>query len=180
MPEQAGFCGKLPARGDFIRRGLSETLVSCWDNWVARNLAYTHTVITQDEWIKGWVIAPLWRLSLPAGHLSEQPVSGLIMPSIDKAGRYFPFFAGVEGASAAINTGSFWHEMEHTCRDALMHTIEPDELFLQLQNIPAPEETSCMTEQGLWMTEGNNTIPAQTLTYQELPEQELFAKLFWA
>ena len=38
-PGAAGLFGKLPARGDFVRRNLPASFVAAWDSWLAGVLA---------------------------------------------------------------------------------------------------------------------------------------------
>ena len=37
-PTAAGFFGKLPARGDFVRAGLPRDFIDSWDGWWQRML----------------------------------------------------------------------------------------------------------------------------------------------
>lgn len=177
MTGQFGFYGKLPVRGDFVRRGLSEGVVSGWHEWICRNFAYARTAVA-SEWEKGWLVAPVWRFSLPPGQLTDMAVSGLVMPSVDKVGRYFPFLVCVEGEAMIPQNDMVWDEVELFCREALMYDQDPEVLLARIQTLVPPAGE--IPSDGMWFTEGNDSIPAQTLVCPGLPEQEVFVKLFWA
>ncbi|MCH4092650.1 type VI secretion system-associated protein TagF [Acetobacter sp.] len=177
MTGQFGFYGKLPVRGDFVRRGLSENLVSGWHDWICRNFAYARTAVASD-WQKGWLVAPIWRFSLPPGCLSEQTVSGLVMPSVDKVGRYFPFLVCVEDDGVIPQDDAVWDQVELFCREALSYDQEPETLLSHIQALECSVRAG--EAAGLWSTEGNESIPGQTLVCADLPEEEAFVKLFWA
>ena len=91
LPPQAraGLFGKLPARGDFIREDLPRDFVDAWDGWWQRGLADTQRMARED-WRAAWLEAPVWRFVLPPGLCGRHGVLGLWMPSVDKAGRFFP------------------------------------------------------------------------------------------
>ena len=39
-----GFYGKMPSRGDFVRRGLPDSFVDPWDAWLQDMMAHTQSV----------------------------------------------------------------------------------------------------------------------------------------
>uniref|UniRef100_UPI0013C2CB68 type VI secretion system-associated protein TagF n=1 Tax=Pseudomonas viridiflava TaxID=33069 RepID=UPI0013C2CB68 len=64
-------------------------------------------------WLDAYLVSPLWRFAVPANLLGSQPVAGVMMPSIDRVGRYFPLtIACLLPADAA--------EDFHACRDYLV------------------------------------------------------------
>ena len=53
--------------------------------------------------------APVWRFALPPGMCGERAVLGLMLPSVDKAGRYFPLtFAALHPRGIAAASGDAW------------------------------------------------------------------------
>lgn len=84
-----GFYGKLAGRGDFVSRGLPNTFVEPWDAWLASGMR-----ASQDElgaaWLDAYLTSPLWRFAIAPGLLGGEAVAGVVMPSIDRVGRYFP------------------------------------------------------------------------------------------
>lgn len=85
----AGFYGKLAARGDFIQRGLPSGFVEPWDAWLAAGIAASQAELGA-AWLDAYLVSPLWRFAVAPGLLGSDPVAGVMMPSIDRVGRYFP------------------------------------------------------------------------------------------
>lgn len=84
-----GFYGKLPARGDFVSRRLPGPFVEAWDSWLQAGIAESRTMLG-ERWLQAWLEGPIWRFVLAPGVAGPLAVIGLMMPSVDRAGRYFP------------------------------------------------------------------------------------------
>jgi type VI secretion system protein ImpM len=85
-----GFFGKLPSYGDFIQRNVCPDLAKNWDNWLLQSLAESHEQLGEN-WRPSYFSGPIWRFVLNQGTLCNSTVAGLMMPSVDKAGRCYPF-----------------------------------------------------------------------------------------
>jgi type VI secretion system protein ImpM len=80
--------GKLPARGDFVGRGLPPRWRSDWDAWLQRGLALAATALegaALRERLAGF--APWRYLALPA---PGEIWCGIMVASHDRVGRGFP------------------------------------------------------------------------------------------
>ena len=88
-PAQVGFYGKLPSHGDFLRRRVSDGFVSAWDRWLQEGMAATRTALG-DRWLEVYLTSPVWRFACEAGACGPLPVLGVMAPSVDRVGRYFP------------------------------------------------------------------------------------------
>jgi len=86
---QVGFYGKLPSHGDFLRRRASDAFVDAWDAWLRECLAASRTALGA-RWLDLYLTSPAWRFACAAGACGPAPVIGLLAPSVDQAGRYFP------------------------------------------------------------------------------------------
>ena len=84
-----GFYGKLPINGDFIQRNLPSHFVHVWDQWVLEGLAACQQKY-QDQWLDHYLTSPIWRFYLAPGTIDEKAYVGVIAPSVDSVGRYFP------------------------------------------------------------------------------------------
>ena len=82
--------GKLPAHGDFVARGLSETEAGALDDWLSESLGSAAVMRDFDNL---YVAAPSWRF---VASFDDQPMCGVIAPSVDKVGRQFPILVGVQ------------------------------------------------------------------------------------
>jgi type VI secretion system protein ImpM len=85
----AGFYGKLPSLGDFVTRRLPVPFVQPWDLWLRESLAASQSQLGQT-WLDHYLTSPLWRFVLSAGVAGQTGWAGVLMPSVDRVGRYFP------------------------------------------------------------------------------------------
>ena len=86
---EIGFFGKLPSHGDFLRRRVSDGFVGVWDAWLQESLA-TSKAALGDNWLDVYLTSPAWRFACGAGACGTSPVIGVMVPSVDRVGRYFP------------------------------------------------------------------------------------------
>ncbi len=86
---QVGFYGKLPSHGDFLRRRVSDPFVATWDAWLQECLTESRIALG-DAWLNVYLTSPAWRFVCAPGALGPSPVAGLMVPSVDRVGRYFP------------------------------------------------------------------------------------------
>lgn len=86
---EVGLYGKLPSHGDFLRRRLPQDFVSRWDEWLQEAVAASRRVLG-DRWLDAYLTGPVWRFALSAGVCGSQPIAGVLAPSVDRVGRYFP------------------------------------------------------------------------------------------
>lgn len=84
-----GLFGKVPAHGDFVRRGLPTSFVAPWDAWLQRGMEAARERLG-PRWAELWDSAPPWRFALPAGACGPDAVAGVMLPSQDMVGRRFP------------------------------------------------------------------------------------------
>ncbi len=84
-----GLYGKLPTHGDFLRRRVSDEFVAAWDAWLQLAIADSRSALG-DRWLEIYLTSPIWRFALCAGICGEAPMAGLLAPSVDRVGRYFP------------------------------------------------------------------------------------------
>ncbi|UUQ67688.1 type VI secretion system-associated protein TagF [Pseudomonas fuscovaginae UPB0736] len=84
-----GYYGKLASRGDFVSRALPQGFLQPWDAWLASGLHASQQQLGSD-WLNVYLVSPLWRFVLAPGVCGPEAVVGVLMPSIDRVGRYFP------------------------------------------------------------------------------------------
>jgi type VI secretion system protein ImpM len=85
-----GLFGKFPSHGDFLRRRVSDAFVDAWDGWLGECLASSREALG-ERWLDVYLTSPAWRFLCAAGACGPAPVIGLMVPSVDRVGRYFPF-----------------------------------------------------------------------------------------
>ena len=85
--------GKLSMLGDFAQRRLSQEVAQACDQWLAATMHALPQVLG-ERWPWAYLEAPLLRFACGPGVLSAQWWFGVLMPSCDKVGRYFPLWVG--------------------------------------------------------------------------------------
>jgi type VI secretion system protein ImpM len=88
-PVEVGLFGKLPSHGDFLRRRASDAFVDAWDPWLRDCLAASREALG-ERWLEVYLTSPAWRFVCSAGTCGPATVIGLMVPSVDRVGRYFP------------------------------------------------------------------------------------------
>ncbi len=84
-----GYYGKIPSKGDFISKSLPRSFTDPWDAWLREVLAHSKSELGED-WMELYLTAPLYHYVLAPGICGNQTWLGVMMPSVDSVGRYFP------------------------------------------------------------------------------------------
>ncbi|WP_448213884.1 type VI secretion system-associated protein TagF [Colwellia sp. MEBiC06753] len=87
---KVGFFGKLPGYGDFIQRNVSQEFIHFWDKWLIQSIESSRGQLA-EEWQYHFFHTPIWCFSLDKGIASNHVITGLLMASVDKSGRCYPF-----------------------------------------------------------------------------------------
>lgn len=98
----AGFFGKFPRHGDFVARRLPAGFLASWDAWLQAGMEDSRDRLG-DAWLPIYLNSPIWRFALGAGVCGPQAWGGVLMPSVDRVGRYFPLTiaAGLDDMATA-------------------------------------------------------------------------------
>ncbi len=83
-----GWFGKLPGSGDFVHRRLEPAFIVRWDAWLQHEMLVMRQ--RHPEWVESYLTAPVWCFVLAPGLLELRGAQGVLMPSVDRVGRYFP------------------------------------------------------------------------------------------
>jgi type VI secretion system protein ImpM len=76
--------------GDFVTRRLPRSFIAPWETWMQEALANSREQLG-DFWLDNYLTSPMWRFALSPGICGEQGWAGILMPSVDRVGRYYPF-----------------------------------------------------------------------------------------
>jgi type VI secretion system protein ImpM len=182
-----GFCGKLPARGDFVSAGLPRRFVDPWHDWMQRMLAASREALA-EAWLEVWLEAPVWRFTLSPGVCGPDGVLGLWMPSVDRVGRYFPLtFAALarnfDLAGPACGSDGFLAVAEAAGRDALASDLAPDDVVARLGDAAAniwkagADPAACPPGGSLWWSDGSARVPRTTTACASLPDEAEFVSM---
>jgi type VI secretion system protein ImpM len=92
--EPPGWYGKLPGMGDFAQRRLPNRFVSVWDRWLQNGFEYLRGA--NADWEKSYLDSQVWFFILGSSVIGPRPWIGLLVPSVDSVGRYFPLTIAIE------------------------------------------------------------------------------------
>jgi type VI secretion system protein ImpM len=141
----AGFHGKLPARGDFLTGNLPRSFVDPWDEWLQAGIAASREQLG-ERWLAIYLESPIWRFVLSPGACGPWPWAGVLMPSVDKVGRYFPLTIADtlphnSSPVATVTAAASWFERAEALA---VQALENDQLDLEAFNrdIAALAETA--------------------------------------
>lgn len=119
-----GFYGKLPCRGDFLQRRAPMPFVDVWDAWLQECMHASKEQL-QDAWLDAYLTGPVWRFVLDADVCGEDSYAGILVPSVDRVGRYFPLTvvaqlaAGQCPLDVACDASAWFEAAEALVLDAL-------------------------------------------------------------
>jgi type VI secretion system protein ImpM len=126
-----GFYGKLPGKGDFLTRHLPRQFVDVWDEWLQSGMNESRQALG-DDWLQIYLTSPLWRFVLPPGTCGDSGWAGVMMPSMDRVGRYFPMTVATELTAPVFplmvaGFGNPWFDSVENC---LLEALDNEALNL--------------------------------------------------
>ena len=134
----AGYYGKLPLRGDFIQRNVDSEFIQLWDVWL-QNVITNSREILGEQWLNYYLVSPIWRFYLPMQDNSAY--CGVMLPSVDKVGRYFPFVIVTQvdkiipAQTYIVNNEHWFNEAEQLALNALDESIDFEQLNLNIDSL---------------------------------------------
>lgn len=113
-----GYYGKVPTHGDFVGRGLPTQFREPWDTWLQQMMHVSKQQLGA-VWMQHFLTFPVYRFALSAGVCGEHSWLGVLIPSVDQIGRYYPMTLcrSIKPASkllAALTEYRGWYEQAET------------------------------------------------------------------
>ncbi len=177
MTVSAGFFGKIPSRGDFVRGGVPTALVRPLDQWWQEVLPASRAILG-DEWDAMWLEAPVWRFHLPPGLCGPGGVLGLWLASTDRAGRLFPLvIAATSDAAGLAALGGFLDAAEPIGLAAIERDVAPERLAEEVAGAAAPSGALAPVAAGTWWTAGSRLVASARRTYPTMPDAAAFTAM---
>lgn len=124
-----GWFGKLSMLGDFASRRLDAPWIESCDRWLSASMQASQRQLGHD-WLQTYLSAPVWRFAWAPGVVDQHWWFGVLMPSCDNVGRYFPLVVAQSRPHAPVDRFSLDHlELwwSHVARAALQ-TLSEDTL----------------------------------------------------
>lgn len=156
MADAPGWFGKLAMLGDFAQRRLPEPVVARLDRWLSATMQALPGVLG-ERWPQAYLQAPLLRFAWGPGVVSPQWWFGVLMPSCDRVGRYFPLVVaqaggGAPGDGAALARLQDWYAALGQAAVGTLDdgaSLEAFEAALAGQGLPALEAGPAPVPQAL-------------------------------
>jgi type VI secretion system protein ImpM len=159
---EPGLYGKVPAIGDFVLRRLPTRFVEPWDQWLRESLNASQTQLG-GSWLDHYLTSPLWRFALSPGIAGQTGWAGVLMPSVDRVGRYFPLtLAGPLPAGASpfdtLCRADWFAQAEAVALASLEEGLDLDAFDAQVLALgvpgapamPPPEDPSALPRREGW------------------------------
>src|SRR5271169_2837731 len=183
-----GFFGKLPSHSDFVTRRVPSALLAPWEAWLDAGLQHSREFFG-DAWLETYLSSPIWSFCGSAGCCGDWPFCGVLMPSQDRIGRYYPLSilvqlcAEVSPVAIATSATEWFEHMEALSLSCLLEGFDFETFDAELAAAPLPSDgarsvaplevsaTRWATELGrllerkavdysLWWTAGSPAVPA--------------------
>ena len=165
---ETGWYGKLPCNGDFVTRRLPASFIEPWDAWLNAMITGSRDLLGA-AWRDAFLSAPAWRFVLPPGVIGLQGWAGLIVPSVDSVGRYFPLTVAsglpprnIDPVATLVRAHNWYAEVEPVVSVALSADAEVGTFDAQLANRRFPGDLVATLE------ETEETIPPRTRSQRAL------------
>lgn len=178
-----GWFGKLPTVGDFASRRLPQDVIDWWDSWLSLGLAQLREQHAQ-AWQSLFLAAPVWRFAITPGVApgawGRYAWAGVLTPSVDCVGRYFPLTLLAPlarwplQATEAESLGWWLERLECMAGDALHDDWSIDQLEAQLdldELRRAPSERCLLNP-----AQERIPFPADALASMGVVERRLFGE----
>ncbi|RVV98297.1 type VI secretion system-associated protein TagF [Mesobaculum littorinae] len=186
--EATGYFGKIPTQGDFVQRNLSRGVVDRLDDWTRQCVRESQRHLGRG-WLDAFLVAPVWRGLVARDRLGPDPLALVMMPSVDRIGRYFPLvlavplpdhrgpltalprqMAGWFDRAEALALSTLAPEFRRATLDSALETLSPQRWFQPaLRTMPQDGARS------LWWV-GEDTAAMQG--FDGLPAPETFHRVF--
>lgn len=177
--ESCGLFGKVPQQSDFVTHHLSESFVEHWHHWLQSCLSISREQLN-DNWMNRFIVSPIWHFALMPGIISDKSVVGVMIPSVDQVGRYFPSIIahiGDHDIWSAYMKGSNWYQSaEKIALLSLADETTYSQLIGELESLPLPEFEGLpkyTTQASMQVFKGNQIVKQNT----ELSNNELALSL---
>lgn len=189
-----GWLGRLPGMGDFSHRRLPQSFREGWGRWLRAGIARMQ--LRHPNWADHYLEAPVWCFVLASDVVDAQSWIGLLVPSMDEAGRRFPFTLAAElGSPESELRGDVLTRLRHwwalTSRAARKGTGERLDAVgfeMLLHQLFAAAETPSggdpeaalalpVVGQSLWLTDPT-AERGLGMASHELPQDDQFDALF--
>ncbi|NJD06841.1 MAG: type VI secretion system-associated protein TagF [Methylococcaceae bacterium] len=148
--QSPGFYGKFPHLGDFVSRRLPRDFIDPWDRWLQTGLSVSREQLG-DRWLDRYLISPIWRFALSPGLCGNAAWAGILMPSVDRVGRYYPLTIAAPVSPQTLPClflphHGWFETLEQLALSGLDDEFDLDVFNSGLERTPAPLNSGLLRE----------------------------------
>jgi len=135
-----GLFGKLPAHGDFVQRNLPSKFIEVWDDWLQHYITGSQEQLG-EQWLDIYLTSPIWRFMFSVGAIDENSWAGIMLPSVDRIGRYFPLSiitclpSNTNSLEFLLSQNNWFASVEDIALQALTGDVTVDDLIQEIEKI---------------------------------------------
>ncbi len=177
-----GIYGKLPAHPDFISSEVEASVTSELYEWAQRVIHDSQNDLG-DDWLSAYLVSPLWRFLLSSSPQRKTGLVGVMTPSVDAVGRYFPLFLFIEIELKRVRSAWLFQEIS-----PLLKLLEETAILSLQKRLDIKQLKEHIAEKSIGFEPGEvTTEPASLLNFQslvnplsELQLEKLEHSLWWS
>lgn len=135
--KRVGYFGKMPKAGDFVSRNVDTAVKEGFDRWLQDSMSESRSQM-KEAWLGAFLTAPIWRFLLLGQFGGDKALLGIMIPSVDKVGRYFPLSILIElfdvelSQETVVGCDLLLHEFEDLLLGVLSEEFDQDFFDYQL------------------------------------------------
>jgi type VI secretion system protein ImpM len=187
-----GCFGKAPSHSGFLCLRLSTSFVQTWENWLQASLRTSQRVL-DDRWLDIYLSSPIWRFIIQANVCGAHAWTGVLMPSVDGEGHYFPLTLATcihvsQAREKLFQQAENWFlQLEQIALSALSDDVDIAQLDLSLQDLPPLRAQGSLfwhhlglknsTGNSYWRVSGYDQDAPGVKAFKELPRPVDFVTL---
>lgn len=194
-----GYFGKVPVRGDFVGKGLPRSFRQPWDIWLQSVIDVTKKNLKTD-WDQFYLTCPAYRFALSPGVCGKESWIGVMIPSVDQVGRYYPMVLArslvnnADPFSAISGNDQWFHDAESlvlSCLsdgfslgvfDAQVNKLEPEQLDSEQDDSTSVQRVIQTHPKSAWRMTASNLDQPQlysSLVHSVLQKYCLSYSVWW-
>lgn len=162
-----GFFGKILTHGDFVSRRLPADWIHIWDHWLQQCISCSRRQLG-EQWTEHYLVSPMCRFMLGCGSVDQHAWAGILMPSVDRVGRYYPLTLAspievrANLAATYLANPDWFLRLERLALSTLSAHFNFAGFDYELQSLPSPIVTTQVAEQYTCNLSATRSIPSLT------------------
>lgn len=140
--DTCGLFGKLPQQADFVSHFLPDEFTEHWHAWLQSAMGVSREQLG-ESWLDYYLTSPIWRFAIMPNIITGESIVGVVIPSVDEVGRYFPLTIAHIGHhqpwSAYLHGKEWFDSLEQTAVSALDDNMTYSQFIGYFESLACPE-----------------------------------------